>query len=131
MTQEWGWKTIHVNGIVKRLNQDKRRTNFTKIEEIVSGTVKSVTIKGLLAINSRASLPELPIKGALTRGNLTIVETSIGTEWQIKTSTKILFLEDVRIKPYQLDRALTHLRQAGLLVEVKAIIFGACGMIKI
>ncbi|WP_316354133.1 LD-carboxypeptidase [Candidatus Trichorickettsia mobilis] len=127
LTQEWGWKTIHGNGIVEILNQDKRRTNFTKIAEIVSGKVKSVTIKGLLAINSLADEQKKHVKGVLTGGNLTIVETSIGTEWQIKTSNKILFLEDVGIKPYQLDRALTHLLQAGLLVEVKAIIFGACG----
>lgn len=126
LTQEWKWKTIHGNGIAEILNPDKQRTNFTKIAEIISNTASNSTISGLIAMNSEARQNH-QLHGTLTGGNLTVIETSIGTDWEIKTADKILFLEDVGIKPYQLDRALYHLKQAELLVKVKAIIFGSCG----
>ena len=46
------------------------------------------------------------VNGKLTGGNLTMVQTSIGMSWQIKTKGKILFLEDVNVAPFRLDREL-------------------------
>jgi muramoyltetrapeptide carboxypeptidase len=125
-SQEWGWKTIHGNGLVEILNPARDRQNFIKIARIISGKKQQAKIKGLTAINSVAKVSKI-VTGNLTGGNLTTVQTSIGTDWQIKTDHKILFLEDVGLKPYQLDRALYHLKQAGLLDKINAIIFGACG----
>jgi muramoyltetrapeptide carboxypeptidase len=124
LSQEWGWKTIHGNGIAEILKTEKDRNNFIKIAEIVSGKLKQATINNLSALNKKAKSTET-ITGKLTGGNLAIVQTSIGTGWQIKTAGKILFLEDVNINAYQLDRGLLHLEQAGLLKDVKAIIFGS------
>ncbi len=125
-SQEWGWKTIHGNGIVEILKPTKDRQNFTKIAKIISGKETQAKIKGLSALNLAAKSSKI-VTGNLTGGNLSIVQTSIGTSWQIKTANKILFLEDVYTKPYQLDRILYHLKQAGLLERVNAIIFGTCG----
>lgn len=125
LTQEWGWKTIHGNGIVEVLNKDKDRQNFIKIAKIISGKETEATIQGLVPLNSEAKLSKL-ITGKLTGGNLTLVENSLATEWQIKPLGKMLFLEDVGIKPYQLDRSLYHLKQAGIFNQVNAIIFGSC-----
>ena len=57
-------------------------------------------------------------------GNLTIVQSSIGTDWQIRCENKVLFLEDISEKGYEIDRQLHHLDQAGIFDQVKAIIFG-------
>lgn len=126
LSQEWGWKTIHGNGIVEIFKHEKDRENFIKIAKIISGQTTEAVIKGLSAINPFAQSSK-SITGSLTGGNLTIVQTSLGTSWQIKTSGKIIFLEDVDIKPYQLDRALYHLKQAGVLNNINAVIFGVCG----
>jgi muramoyltetrapeptide carboxypeptidase len=48
----------------------------------------------------------------------------IGTRWEPQTEGKLLFLEDVGAKPYQIDRMLWHLRQAGKLDGIRGIIFG-------
>lgn len=125
LTQEWGWKTIHGNGIVEILNLDKDRQNFVKVAKIIAGKEKTITINDLLPLNSEAQHSKL-ITGKLTGGNLTLVENSLGTTWQINAGSRILFLEDVGIKPYQLDRSLYHLEQAGIFKEVNAIIFGCC-----
>ncbi|MFY9589651.1 LD-carboxypeptidase [Rickettsia endosymbiont of Halotydeus destructor] len=124
LAQEWGWKPIHSSVLIEILKPEKECSNFIKIAEIISGKGKQITIDKLIAMNSEAKLDKV-INGKLTGGNLTMVQTSIGTEWQIKTVDKILFLEDINIKPYQIDRTLLHLKQAGLLKNVKAIIFGS------
>jgi muramoyltetrapeptide carboxypeptidase len=126
LTQEWGWKTIHGSVIKDILDETKERTNFIKIAQIITRTIAHSTINDLVLIN-HSKQKILRINGKLTGGNLTLVENSIGTPWEIQSANKILFLEDVYIEPYQLDRMLVHLQQAGLLLSVKAIIFGTCG----
>jgi muramoyltetrapeptide carboxypeptidase len=63
-------------------------------------------------------------EGILTGGCLTLLDASIGTEWEPDLNNTILFLEDVSVKPYQIDRMLTHLLQTGKLQKVRAFIFG-------
>jgi muramoyltetrapeptide carboxypeptidase len=63
-------------------------------------------------------------EGILTGGCLSIVATSIGTPYEIKTEGKILFLEDLGEPPYRLDRALTHLRLAGKLEGIEGLLLG-------
>jgi muramoyltetrapeptide carboxypeptidase len=63
-------------------------------------------------------------EGILLGGCLTLVETTLGTPWELDTSDAILLLEDRGMKPYQVDRALMHLKQSGKFRDVRGIIFG-------
>ncbi|HEY4979131.1 MAG TPA: LD-carboxypeptidase, partial [Candidatus Acidoferrum sp.] len=63
-------------------------------------------------------------EGRLLGGCLTLLQTSIGTGWELDTRGAILLLEDRGMKPYQVDRALLHLLQAGKFQEVSGIVFG-------
>jgi len=63
-------------------------------------------------------------EGILLGGCITLIETSIGTPWELDTRGSILLLEDRGMKPYQLDRMLLHLRQAGKLEGVRGIVLG-------
>ena len=63
-------------------------------------------------------------KGTLLGGCLTMIETTLGTPWELETRGSILVLEDRGMKPFQVDRAITHLRQAGKLEGVRGIILG-------
>jgi muramoyltetrapeptide carboxypeptidase len=62
--------------------------------------------------------------GILYGGCLSILVASLGTPHEIHTDGTILFLEDVNAKPYQIDRMLVQLREAGKLKAVKGIVFG-------
>jgi muramoyltetrapeptide carboxypeptidase len=62
--------------------------------------------------------------GVLLGGCLTLVESTLGTPWEIDTRGAILILEDRGMKPYQVDRSLTHLRQAGKFEGIAGIILG-------
>lgn len=63
-------------------------------------------------------------EGVLLGGCMTLIESTIGTPWELDTAGSILILEDCAMKPYQVDRTLTHLRQAGKFRNVKGIILG-------
>jgi len=63
-------------------------------------------------------------RGTLYGGCLSILVALLGTPYEPQTEGKLLFLEDVGMKPYQIDRMLWQLRQAGKLDEVRGVIFG-------
>jgi len=62
--------------------------------------------------------------GVLVGGCLSILVSLLGTKFEPKTEGKLLFLEDVGAKPYQVDRMLWQLRAAGKLEGVTGIVFG-------
>jgi muramoyltetrapeptide carboxypeptidase len=63
-------------------------------------------------------------RGILYGGCLSLLAASLGTPYAAQTEGKLLFLEDVGAKPYQVDRMLRHLMLAGKLEGVRGIIFG-------
>jgi muramoyltetrapeptide carboxypeptidase len=63
-------------------------------------------------------------EGRLTGGCLSLVVATLGTEHEIDTQDAIVFLEDADTKPYQIDRMITHLKQAGKFEGVRGVIFG-------
>ena len=70
----------------------------------------------------------VPTEGVLAGGCLSILCEALGTPFApVPRERTMLFLEDVGTKPYQWDRMLLHLRYAGLLSGVSAIIFGDMG----
>jgi muramoyltetrapeptide carboxypeptidase len=62
--------------------------------------------------------------GVLLGGCLTLVESTLGTPWELDTQGAILVLEDRGMKPYQIDRAFMHLKQAGKFRGVAGIVLG-------
>jgi len=73
-----------------------------------------------------AGEPLVPGKaeGRVVGGCLTLLQTSLGTNWELDAREAILLLEDRGMKPYQLDRALRHLQQAGQFERVAGVILG-------
>ncbi len=63
-------------------------------------------------------------RGTLYGGCLSILVAMLGTPYEPQTEGKLLFLEDVNTKPYQVDRMLWQLSQAGKLDRVRGIVFG-------
>ena len=63
-------------------------------------------------------------EGRLTGGCLTLVAATLGTSYEVDTSGSILILEDLDTKPYQIDRMLTQLLQAGKFEGVQGVVFG-------
>ena len=77
-----------------------------------------------LSILTEGNAPSENISGVLTGGNMAIIVTTLGTQYEIDTKEKILFLEDVDEEIGSLNRMLTHLKYAGKLSDCKAVVFG-------
>ncbi|MHB8501034.1 MAG: S66 peptidase family protein [Candidatus Acidiferrales bacterium] len=63
-------------------------------------------------------------EGRVLGGCMTLVETTLGTPWELETRGSILLLEDRGMKPWQIDRSLMHLKQAGKFEGVRGIVLG-------
>lgn len=63
-------------------------------------------------------------EGILLGGAMTLVEATLGTDWELDTTNAILVLEDRAMKPYQIDRVLLHLKHAGKFAHVRGIVLG-------
>ncbi|HMD07954.1 MAG TPA: LD-carboxypeptidase [Candidatus Acidoferrum sp.] len=63
-------------------------------------------------------------EGRVLGGCMTLVETTLGTPWELDTRGSILLLEDRGMKAWQVDRALMHLKQAGKFEAVRGIVLG-------
>lgn len=63
-------------------------------------------------------------EGEIVGGNLSLINTSLGTEYEIDTKDKILFIEETSEYVYNIDKMINHLHMAGKFEDCKGIIFG-------
>jgi muramoyltetrapeptide carboxypeptidase len=124
LTQKWNWKTIH-GRVLAQLDPEGKSSDDLLYETLLRGELKEVRFSGLKPMNAAAK-KVTTLKGVVTGGNLRIVETSLGTSWQLEAEGKILFLEDVGERGYAIHRMLLHLEQACVLnKKVKAVVLGS------
>ncbi|MGI8496772.1 MAG: S66 peptidase family protein [Gemmatimonadaceae bacterium] len=62
--------------------------------------------------------------GRLVGGNMSLVQQTVGTPYEIDTRGAILFLEETRDPMSFIDERLVHLRAAGLLRGIRGLVFG-------
>lgn len=109
--------------------------DFQSAEPIVQDTIMSIyqalTGKKLQYsatpdANNRTGIA----KGELIGGNLSIIQSMLGTHSEINTNGKILFLEEVGEYLYSLDRMMGSLQRAHKLDNLAGLIIGGFNRIK-
>jgi len=95
--------------------------SIASLKSILFGETTQVYFEGLQPLNAQANLNK-SISASVTGGNLVLVQSSIGTNWQINGRDKIILLEEVGERGYRVDRMLEHLVQANVFKEAAAII---------
>ena len=63
-------------------------------------------------------------EGILVGGNLVMIDTLIGTGYEPDFENKIVFLEEIKEKPYRIDRMITHLLMSTNLNKAAGIVLG-------
>ncbi len=122
LQDKYGWSTIHGPGSATVVTEKVSKESVEQLKEILFQK-KTQVIKNIIPLNHFAKEEQI-IKAPITGGNLSLIQTSLGTDWQIQTKNKILLIEEVNEKGYRIDRTLEHLNQAGIFNQVKAILFG-------
>ena len=64
------------------------------------------------------------IQGELIGGNLSLLVTTLGTDYEIDTKDKILFIEEIEEEISRIDRMMTHLKLSGKFDDCCAVLFG-------
>lgn len=82
------------------------------------GTVEAGATEGLRVLKPGRA------EGIVYGGCLSILTASLGTPFAPQTEGKLLFIEDVGAKPYQIDRMLRQMILAGKFDGVSGIVFG-------
>jgi muramoyltetrapeptide carboxypeptidase len=118
LQQKWKWPVIHAAIAPDRFSQE----SIAATKSLLVGETDQVEFSGL-PLNSSAE-KNSSIESVITGGNLSILQTSIGTTWQIDGKNNIIFIEEVGERGYRIDRMLEHLRQAYIFKEASAILFG-------
>lgn len=118
--QDLGWATFHgpviTGSSLFSPNELEEETFYkTLFTAVPLGTV---TEAGMIT-----ALPGTA-RGQVVGGCLSLVVSSIGTDYEIDTNGKILFVEDVDERPYRLDRMATQLAHSGLLDKIRGLIIG-------
>jgi len=63
-------------------------------------------------------------EGELIGGNLSVAVSLIGTEYDVDTENKIIFLEETTEEPYRVDRMLTQMLMSGKFDKAAGIALG-------
>ncbi|MDR0580739.1 MAG: LD-carboxypeptidase [Holosporaceae bacterium] len=123
ISQKWPrWRVIHAT-VLTFLNKTDFENKFEILLDILENKIDHYEMDGVYPLNDKA-LAQKSVTGKLTGGNLCTVVSSLKTCWEIQTDGKILFLEDTHEMPEHIYRAMYHLKEAGKLSKVKAVIFG-------
>ena len=120
--QKYGWVSIHGPMVAAGLAAGAGVPGGYDEESFLAAVGKkdggwTVALKGECLVVGES-------EGTLLGGCLTLVETTLGTPWELDTRGAILILEDRAMKPWHVDRALMHLKQAGKLIGIRGIVLG-------
>ena len=64
------------------------------------------------------------VHGKITGGNLAVMCGMRGTHFDLDPQGKILFIEDIGEKPYQIDRYIWNLKISGILEQISGLLVG-------
>ena len=105
-------------------NLDPSNESIIKLKKVLFGENLSYSITSNL--DNKTGMSE----GVLVGGNLTLLQTLIGSNTELKTDNKILFIEDVGEYTYHIDRMLYSLKRAGYFENCNGLIVGQISDIK-
>lgn len=120
--QRLGWMTFY--GPMLAAGFDAGAGNPGGYDENSFRLATSQTSSGWSLDLQGECLEEGEASGRLIGGCLTLLEATVGTPWQVDLGGAIVVLEDRGMKPYQVDRVLMHLIQAGVFAGVAGFVLG-------
>lgn len=121
LNQHWGWETVH-GEMLTRWFTPERAENMQLLNDVIFGVKPTIQYVGMVPLNDLAQHSSRS-EGTIMVGNLSLLQCSLGTPWQLDAKDKIVVIEEVHERAYRIDRMLEQLYQADILTMAKAIIF--------
>lgn len=111
-------KSIH-GQMAKAISQNTDSLAITNIFNILKSNIPTICAENHV-FNKFGN-----VNAEIIGGNLSIIYSLQGTKYEIDTTNKILFIEDLNEYLYNIDRMLHSLQLANKLQNIKALIVGA------
>lgn len=122
--QKWNWPSLHGRTISQLHPEWELNQEHNNLIDLLFGKIDEVSFDNLIPLNAAAKQMH-SLDGTIIGGNLRLIQTSIGTPWEIKPKGKMLFIEDVSERGYSIDRMLEQLHQAKILDhDIQALLIG-------
>lgn len=117
----YGWITFYGPVVAKDIHPTTPKHSLQFLHHCLTSCAELGELKFAQAVCLKAGKVTAPMVG----GCLSLLVSLLGTPYELNTDGKILFLEDVNEKPYEVDRMMTHLRLAGKLEKCAGLVFGS------
>ena len=118
LSKKLSWVTFHGPMVATQFGKNPTVSMEKNFLQILSGEAVEMRFPGVTALRSGAA------EGVLTGGCLTLLCATVGTDYEIETEGKILFLEDTDEPPFRIDRMLTYLKAIKKFDSVEGVVFG-------
>ncbi len=115
--KELGWVTYHGPVLVGKAFREASKEEQDSFQKCLFSQSFPEIQKLISRVPGTATAP-------IVGGCLSLIASSLGTDYEVDTSGKILFLEEVDERPYRIDRMLTQLLHAGKLDKIKGLVLG-------
>lgn len=125
INQKCGFVTYHSPMITTEMYKKQDKLTTEAFEDMIFNGVRSKVITNIPINKKLETLVSGEATGVLTGGNLCLVATLMGTDYEIDTKGKILFLEDVDEEPYSIDRMLMQIKLGGKFDDCEGVILGS------
>ena len=119
---KWKWPVLHFPVLIHL--KDCSSSTLKTFSKVNYGSSRNDRVFSGLKLLNKKYKGNKSINSYMIGGNLTLIQSSIGTSWAGSFKNKILFLEDIGEAPYRLDRALWQMLNSGAFKGVKALVLG-------
>lgn len=117
-------ESIHAMMITGFEDIGQNNDSLSKLKNVLFGDSLSYSIASNK--NNKAGKSE----GIIVGGNLTLIQSTIGSKTELKMKDKILFIEEIGEYAYHIDRMLYSLKRAGYFENCKGLIVGQISDVK-
>ena len=97
-------------------------TNYT--EKYFLKALTNKTPLGIISESKWQSIKEGENEGVIIGGNLSVIQSLLGTSYEPDWTNKILFWEDLFVEPHVIDSILTQFEIMGIFDKIKGMIIG-------
>jgi muramoyltetrapeptide carboxypeptidase len=117
-------ESIHAMMITGFEDIGQNNDSLSKLKNVLFGDSLSYSITSNK--NNKTGKSE----GIIVGGNLTLIQSTIGSKTELKIKDKILFIEEIGEYAYHIDRMLHSLKRAGYFENCKGLIVGQISDVK-
>ncbi len=122
LVSDWKWVSFH-SPVLDRLGKKNLPEKYVhELREVLFGEKVDIEFNGLKVLY--APKKNFSLKGEVHGGNMTVLQSSMGTDFQMKSHKGFVFFEDIGERPHRVDRMITQMSLAGAFDNTKAILLG-------